>query len=477
MKKFMKALVLVLALSLVLAGCQYLPGPQQGHTHTLVHFEEKAPTCTEGGILEHWYCPDCNTRFTDEAATTEALITDMLIDKLPHTPGEDDGDCTTAIPCTVCGKAAVAGKAHTPEADDGDCTTNTMCSVCAKVAIPAPGHTGLEDYKCDACKQVFLPAEGTPLTIPQALAIAQIGGSDYTTAMYYITGTVSGLYDTVYGNFYLKDADGNEILVYGLYNADGTVRYDAMETKPVNGDIITIHTVLGAYIKGEDVSLQAKDARLEVHTPHDHTYTSVVTDPTCTAGGYTTHTCSICDATVKDTETDALGHTTANGTCERCGLEIGGGAEFGTIVKYEFGANGDAAVGHKDGNGLGATTSYTEGAYTLDLTGMSKVYGPAYDAKGNSCIKLGSSSDVGTLTFAVPEDVTEVTIYVAMYKAKTTKVTVNGTEHVISTLSDNGEYTAITVDTTTVKEITIATVSGACRCMINAIEFKGMVIN
>ena len=48
-------------------------------------------------------------------------------------------------------------------------------------------------------------------------------------------------------------------------------------------------------------------------TAHEHSYTAVVTDPTCTAKGYTTHTCACGDSYV-DTYTDALGHAWDNGT-------------------------------------------------------------------------------------------------------------------------------------------------------------------
>lgn len=39
-----------------------------------------------------------------------------------------------------------------------------------------------------------------------------------------------------------------------------------------------------------------------------HFYTSVVTDPTCTEKGYTTHTCSVCKDSYVDNYVDALGH-------------------------------------------------------------------------------------------------------------------------------------------------------------------------
>ena len=145
--------------------------------------------------------------------------------------------------------------------------------------------------------------------------------------------------------------------------------------------------------------------------------------------------------------------------------------EEGTVTTtvFEFGNNG--ATGHVDGNDIGKSKSYTSGAYTLTLTDVSKVYDGAKDEKGTSALKLGTSSVVGTFTFTVADDVTEVIFKVAKYKAKTTKVTINGTQYTINTSSNDGAYTEIKIDTTTTKTITFATVSGACRAMIDSITF------
>ena len=151
-------------------------------------------------------------------------------------------------------------------------------------------------------------------------------------------------------------------------------------------------------------------------------------------------------------------------------------AEFGVTIEnadvvatFDFGANGSAA--HVDGSDLGTSKSYTADGYTLALSGMSKVYGPAYDAKGNSAIKLGTSSKTATFTFTVADDVNYVAIYAAQYKANTSKVSVNGTAYTLSSASNNGEYDVIALDTSSTKTITFATVSGGVRCMINTIEF------
>ena len=48
-------------------------------------------------------------------------------------------------------------------------------------------------------------------------------------------------------------------------------------------------------------------------TAHEHSYTAVVTPPTCTEKGYTTHTCA-CGESYVDTYVDALGHSWDSGT-------------------------------------------------------------------------------------------------------------------------------------------------------------------
>ncbi len=143
-----------------------------------------------------------------------------------------------------------------------------------------------------------------------------------------------------------------------------------------------------------------------------------------------------------------------------------------TLAVFSFSANGTAS--HNDGSDLGTSKSYTEGSYTLALTDLSKVYGSARDAKGNSCIKLGTGSAAAKLSFTVPEKVTEVVILVAKYKDNTSKITVNGTAYTLTKNSNDGSYDEIKVDTSTNKTISLATVSGGYRCMINSIAYIGI---
>lgn len=142
-----------------------------------------------------------------------------------------------------------------------------------------------------------------------------------------------------------------------------------------------------------------------------------------------------------------------------------------SIVAFEFGENKGSA--HVDGNDLGTSKAYTQNGYTLNLTNMSKVFGTAYDAKGNSCIKIGASSTVGSLTFNVGADVAKVVLRLAKYKSNTSTVKINGTSYALTKNSNDGEYDVITIDTTNTKSITIETIPGATRAMLNSIELVG----
>lgn len=53
----------------------------------------------------------------------------------------------------------------------------------------------------------------------------------------------------------------------------------------------------------------------------NHSYKSVVTAPTCTAQGYTTYTCTACSHSYKDTYTAVKAHSYVQGVCSGCGAK------------------------------------------------------------------------------------------------------------------------------------------------------------
>lgn len=92
------------------------------------------------------------------------------------------------------------------------------------------------------------PEADSVLSIKDAIALgASKDHNCYTTNKYYVTGVITEIYNDVYGNMKITDADGNILTVYGTYSGDGEVRFDSMEVKPVVGDTVKIYGVLGQY--------------------------------------------------------------------------------------------------------------------------------------------------------------------------------------------------------------------------------------
>ena len=125
-------------------------------------------------------------------------------------------------------------------------------------------------------KNGWIQSFTTPITIPQANELGNtFEKNQYTEDKKVITGEITEVQNTTYGNVVIKDAEGNSILVYGLYNANGLVRYDAMATKPAVGDTITVLGIIGKYN-----APQMKNGWLigytagagETPDPHEHTF-------------------------------------------------------------------------------------------------------------------------------------------------------------------------------------------------------------
>lgn len=56
--------------------------------HSLTYYEYKAPTCTENGNKEYWYCESCKQYFSDENATMSTTKEDTVIPATEHAYGE-----------------------------------------------------------------------------------------------------------------------------------------------------------------------------------------------------------------------------------------------------------------------------------------------------------------------------------------------------------------------------------------------------
>lgn len=190
--------------------------------------------------------------------------------------------------------------------------TENECADCgAKLETtpgePALGHTDANgDFKCEVCSKIAAPAADEALTTEQANTLGKLHAHNtYTDNKYYVTGTITKIVNTTYGNFYIKDATGKELYVYGLYSSNGSTRYDSMTTKPAVGDEVTVYGIIGQY----NSSAQMKNAWLDELVVHDCDFSvkKSTVAPTKTAEGYTLYGCSAgCGKTEKRDFVDKL---------------------------------------------------------------------------------------------------------------------------------------------------------------------------
>ena len=309
----------------------------------------------------------------------------------------DVANCTSPKTCAICD--ATEGEALGHDMQAATCTSASKCSRCSHTEGEALAHADENgDYKCDSCSTKMLPAADEALTIAQAITIGKLYTKDtYTTSKYYITGVITEVSNTTYGNVVISDGT-NSILVYGLYTYDGKTRYDAMTYKPVPGDEITVWGVIGYYTDS-----QMKNGWLDEVVQHAHDYL----DATCEAPA----TCKLCGLT----QGEKADHNYVDGTCTMCG-----NAEGVTIVEktLSFSSKNNRTVfttsqqvwaqnGVTLTNDKGSSTSnvadyaaparfYKSSKITIDCAGMTKIVFDCNSASYATALK----SSIGTVSGA-----------------------------------------------------------------------------
>ena len=317
----------------------YVEIPALGHDK--VSHEAKVATCTAIGWEAYETCSRCD------------YSTYVEIPALGHTEGE-----------------AVKENNVLPDCENaGSYDRVVYCSVCDEevsretVNVDALGHTWAllngNVYECETCKVRAINNDKAPATLSFAStenrlswdASQQTWANNGVTFINTKTSSSSNIIDSsnpvrLYKNSIVAiEAQGIVKIVFNCSSNDyATDLQKAIgNIATVNGKVVTV--VFESAVDTFEITLSEGQVRLNSLTVtfeqkgyvvclHDnwndatctapktcsacgltegvelgHSYDEVVTAPTCTEEGYTTHTCSVCGDSYKDTAVDALGHT------------------------------------------------------------------------------------------------------------------------------------------------------------------------
>ena len=322
--------------------------------HTEVTLPGKAPTDTENGLTDGKRCSVCNT--VTVAQTTIPASGHTYTVTVINPTCTDAGH--TTYTCSDCGESYVANvtppKGHDEEIAPSKAPTCTAvgftegrrCMACgtvtlAQTTIPATGHSynavvteptctesGFTTYTC-SCGDSYIGNT--------TLAGGHNSGNAVTQNNIAPSCVDAGSYDSVtYCTYCNIETSRQTVTVPAIGHTDADNDYTC---DTCNRDLCTAHTEITVPGKaatctstgltdGKKCSSCGTVTLAQTIIPAtNHTYSSVVTAPTCTSTGYTTYTCS-CGYYYISNSVAALNHTEEAipgkaATCTSTGLTEG----------------------------------------------------------------------------------------------------------------------------------------------------------
>ena len=275
--------------------------------------------------------------------------------------------------------------------------------------------------------------------------------------------------------FDISTATGSKTRYVSLYNTQDFRGYDSptATNRKVNTELevpsAEIPTIASIKITGEAKTAYTEGdaysaAGLKVMAVYtDQSEVDVTANSTLTLSK---ETAELGDESIKVTA--AYGEFTAELTVNVTVAEKGDTPVTDDAV---FTLGDDGSASHLDGSAA-STYEETNNGKTLSIKDGVKMYTGARDAKGNGCLKFGTSSAAASfkIDLANVSGVKQIVIKAAQYKSRTDcTISLNGGEATTLTCkSDNGQYDEITFD---VGEATELSVAFSGRAMVNEIVF------
>lgn len=316
--------------------------------HTLQKVDYKAPTCTATGNQEYYVCTvaGCGKVFEDSSATTATTVDKMTIAATGHDYTGDIhslnngthnwackngcgtyGNGTTENAYISCAYGSNTYKDENVHAKYCACgySTGDTAHDWKSINVDAAtcSKTGTETFKCAGCaatKDVTLPIDPTAhkygswvVDIP---AECEKPGQDkrvceYDESHVDTRETAALVHDysakTVDPAYLVSDASCTAPAKYYVSCSLCGKSSKNTDKEATFTDGAALGHDWGEYTITETTHSRTCNRCAEVDSGN-HSYKNVITKPTCTTDGYTTHTCTVCGREYVDTPVTKLGH-------------------------------------------------------------------------------------------------------------------------------------------------------------------------
>ena len=366
-------------------------------------------TCLEAGNNEYYFCPDCNKYYSNVEGTLETNVADNVIAALGHDIVVDEAvesTCTeTGLTkgehCTRCDYKVEQEEVPVKDHEYKPVVTEPTCT-----------EKGFTTHTCANCPASYVDSEvdslGHDIVVDDAVesTCTETGlteGEHCTRCDYKVEQEEVPVKDHEYASNVTKPTCTDKgFTTHTCINCPAS--YVDSEVDSLGHDIVVDEAVESTctetgLTKGEHCTRCDYKVDQEVVPEKDHEYVPVVTEPTCIAGGYTTHTCANCPASYVDGHVDATGkHSDADADkkCDNCDAVY-------YVVTLE---NGATIVASSDNSSAysGAYLPGTELTISADVyktveSKASMFVGFDLNAVDNRIVDDGSN----TVNFIVPE--------------------------------------------------------------------------
>ena len=244
-----------------------------------------------------------------------------------------------------------------------------------------------------------VPTEAVKATVAEFLAAAEDG-----TTYYELTGVISNVTNTTYGNFDLTDSTGT-VLIYGLCSPTGEQKYWA-ESGAKSGDTITVRTLRTSY----NNTPQGKDAIFVSLVPGEG---GDEPTPEPAEGIYASDVPFVCAADDSTNAAYSLAATTINGQAAT-GFKLGKSKQQGKFTSTAIGVSGTKYINFYAAAWKGTTATLyfrVDGGavQSVALAGNTGATGnPPYPItfadSDHYSVKLEGLTEASTIEFGTNED-------------------------------------------------------------------------